>query len=82
MAEVTPPRGVPEGGIWLRDPDDHLVNIRDEAAPAEPVDPPLTLNGPGYAARVAVRGAPERTAGVVAITAGDWAEAFPAASNA
>ena len=64
VAEVTPPRGVPEGGIWLRDPDDHLVNIRDEAAPAEPVDPPLTLNGPGYAARVAVRGAPERTAGV------------------
>ena len=24
------------------------VNVRDEAAPAPPADPPVTLNGPGY----------------------------------
>jgi len=64
VVEVTPPRGAPEGGIWLRDPDDNLVNVRDEAASADPVDSPLTLNGPGYATRVAARGAPARTAGI------------------
>ena len=54
VSEIDPPRGAPEGGIWFRDPDGNLVNVRDEAAPAiPPVDPPLTLNGPGYTPRQA-----------------------------
>src|SRR5439155_1065444 len=31
IREVDPPRGAPEGGFWVRDPDSNLVNIRDEA---------------------------------------------------
>ena len=60
VKEIDPPRGAPEAGIWLRDPDGNLVNIRDEAAPAVPVDTPPALNGPGYAPRQALRGAPTR----------------------
>jgi catechol 2,3-dioxygenase len=60
VREVDPPRGAPEGGVWVRDPDGHLVNVREEAAPPAPADPPLQLNGPGYTPRVARRGAPER----------------------
>ena len=57
---LDPPRGAPEGGIWVRDPDGHLVNIREEPAPQPPADPPPELNGPGYTPRQAVRGAPTR----------------------
>src|SRR5262245_36083042 len=31
VPEVDPPRGAPEGGLWVRDPDGHHVNVRDEA---------------------------------------------------
>ena len=60
VREIDPPRGAPAGGLWIRDPDGHLVNVREEAEPTPPSDPPLALNGPGYTPRLAVRGAPER----------------------
>jgi catechol 2,3-dioxygenase len=59
VREVDPPRDAPDGGIWVRDPDGHLVNVRPEAGQAPPPDPPLALNSPGHAARVASRGYPE-----------------------
>ncbi len=62
--EIDPPRGAPSGGIWVRDPDGNLVNIRNEAAPALPSDPPPAFNGPGYSPRQAVRGAPTRDVSV------------------
>ncbi|MBM4439936.1 MAG: VOC family protein [Candidatus Rokubacteria bacterium] len=57
VKETDPPRGL-EGGIWLRDPDGNLLNVRDEAAPAPPADPPLRLNSPGHAQRLGERGYP------------------------
>jgi len=58
--EVDPPRGASGEGFWFRDPDGNLVNVREESAPGAPTDPRPPLNGPGYAPRQAVRGAPER----------------------
>jgi catechol 2,3-dioxygenase len=63
VAEVDPPRGAPEGGLWFRDPDANLVNVREEKGQVAPADPPLQLNGPGYAPRQAVRGCPPRGEG-------------------
>jgi catechol 2,3-dioxygenase len=60
VREIDPPRDAPEGGIWIRDPDGNLVNIREEAPPAAPTDSPPLLNGPGYAPRQGVRGYPTR----------------------
>jgi len=60
VPEVDPPRGGAGEGFWLRDPDGNFVNVREESAPGAPADPPPPLNGPGYAPRQAVRGAPER----------------------
>src|SRR5262249_14986784 len=55
------PRQAPEGGLWLRDPDGNLLNVREDAAPAPgPAESPTAFNGPGYAPRQAVRGAPAR----------------------
>lgn len=59
VREVDPPPGAPDGGFWLRDPDGNVVNVRDEAGPQPPADPPLRLNSPGHAARIAARGCPE-----------------------
>ena len=59
VARIDPPRGAPEGGLWVRDPDGNVVNVRPEAGEAPPADPPLTLNSPGHVARVAARGCPE-----------------------
>lgn len=56
VQEVDPPRDAPEGGIWVRDADGHLVNVRDEAPVERPADPPLTYNSPGHTPRVAARG--------------------------
>jgi catechol 2,3-dioxygenase-like lactoylglutathione lyase family enzyme len=60
VKELDAPRGAPEGGLWVRDPDGNLVNVREEAAPEPPADPPPALNGPGYTPRQALRGAPTR----------------------
>src|SRR5215472_15048147 len=61
VTEVDPPRQAPEGGLWLRDPDGNLLNVREETAPAPgPAESPTAFNGPGYAPRQAVRGAPPR----------------------
>src|SRR5262245_66299149 len=61
VTELDPPKHAPEGGLWLRDPDGNLLNVREEAPPA-PSSPetPTAFNGPGYAPRQAVRGAPAR----------------------
>jgi catechol 2,3-dioxygenase len=63
VTEVDPPRGAPEEGVWVKDPDGNPVNIQDEAPDPEPGDPPLLLNSPGHAPRQAVRGCPERGQG-------------------
>src|SRR3989304_1954233 len=49
VTEVDPPRGAPEEGIWVKDPDGNLVTTQDEARDPEPGDPPLLLNSPGHA---------------------------------
>src|SRR5213594_3971139 len=59
IREVDSPRGAPEGGFWVRDPDSNLVNIRDEARVVPPPDPPLALNSPGRIAREIRRGCPD-----------------------
>jgi catechol 2,3-dioxygenase-like lactoylglutathione lyase family enzyme len=61
VREVDPPRGAPEGGLWIRDPDGHAVNVRPEAAEAPPADPPAAVNTPGHVLREVVRGCPERS---------------------
>jgi catechol 2,3-dioxygenase-like lactoylglutathione lyase family enzyme len=59
VREVDPPRGAPDGGFWLRDPDGNLVTVRDEARVLPPPDPPLALNSPGHVAREVRRGCPD-----------------------
>jgi hypothetical protein len=59
VREIDPPRGAPDGGFWVRDPDGHAINVRPEERPLPPADPPLTLNSPGHIERVGVRGCPE-----------------------
>lgn len=59
VREVDPPRGAPEGGLWFRDPDGNLVNVRPETGETPPADPPLRVNSPGHVARVAERGCPD-----------------------
>jgi catechol 2,3-dioxygenase-like lactoylglutathione lyase family enzyme len=61
VREVDPPRGAPDGGFWIRDPDGHAVNIRPEAAEAPSVDPAPAVNTPGRIMRQVVRGCPERS---------------------
>ena len=46
VAQIDPPRGAPEGGVWVRDPDGNVVNVRPEAGETPPADPPLALNSP------------------------------------
>lgn len=60
VREIDPPRGAPDGGLWIRDPDGNLVNVRDERLPVPPPEPPLTLNSPGHTPRQAARGCPDR----------------------
>jgi catechol 2,3-dioxygenase len=60
VPEMDAPRGAPEGGIWVRDPDGNAVNVRDETLPEIPADPPVRLNGPGYVQREVTRGYPPR----------------------
>jgi catechol 2,3-dioxygenase len=60
VAEVDPPKHAPGGGLWLRDPDGNLLNVREEAPATVAVEAPAAFNGPGYAPRQAARGAPGR----------------------
>src|SRR5215510_2271178 len=59
VREVDPPRGAPDGGFWVRDPDNNCVNVRNEERVLPPPDPPLTLNSPGHTTREARRGCPD-----------------------
>jgi catechol 2,3-dioxygenase-like lactoylglutathione lyase family enzyme len=57
---LEPPRGAPAGGIWFRDPDGVLVNLR-VADPAPQTRPAVELNNPGEQYhRLGRRGAPNR----------------------
>jgi catechol 2,3-dioxygenase-like lactoylglutathione lyase family enzyme len=58
VPEIDPPKEAPQAGIWLRDPDGNLVNVRAEATVASAVEPPLSYNGPGCAPRMGARGLP------------------------
>jgi catechol 2,3-dioxygenase-like lactoylglutathione lyase family enzyme len=55
VPEADPPKDAPEGGIWVRDPDGHLLNVRDEEPAASPPDPPLAYNNPGNPVRIGKR---------------------------
>ena len=61
VREINPPRGAPEGGLWIRDPDGHHLNVRKEGSEEPPADPPLAMNSPGHILREVVRGCPEQT---------------------
>ena len=78
IREVDVPRGAPEGGFWLRDPDGNLLNVRNEGRVLPPADPPLQLNSPGHIGREIRRGCPDagqgatpRRLGHVLLFAGD-----------
>ena len=58
IPEIDPPPEAPPVGIWLRDPDGNLINIRQEAPTAIAAEPPLAYNGPGNATRLGARGLP------------------------
>jgi catechol 2,3-dioxygenase-like lactoylglutathione lyase family enzyme len=58
VREVDPPRGAPDGGVWVQDPDGNLVNVREEMPAPPPADPPLRVNSPGHIGRQVDRGAP------------------------
>jgi catechol 2,3-dioxygenase len=64
VREVDPPKGAPDGGFWIRDPDGHPVNVRPEGSQDPPPDPPLATNSPGHIQRQVVRGSPDRHAKV------------------
>ena len=51
VAEIDPPKDAPQVGIWFRDPDGNLVNVRQEAKPAIPPEPPRAYNVPGNPTR-------------------------------
>src|SRR5262245_58696692 len=38
---IDPPRGAPQGGLWMRDPDGNIVNVRPDPGEVPPADPPL-----------------------------------------
>jgi catechol 2,3-dioxygenase-like lactoylglutathione lyase family enzyme len=61
VREVDPPRGAPDGGLWVRDPDGHYVNVCTEASQEPPPDPPLAVNTPGHILREVERGCPARS---------------------
>jgi len=78
VREVDAPRGAPEGGFWLRDPDGNAVNVRNEGRVLPPGDPPLAINSPGHIGREVRRACPEagqgarpRRLGHVLLFAGD-----------
>ncbi len=58
VPEIDAPKNVPEIGIWLRDPDGNLVNIRQEERKTIPPEPAAKYNGPGNVNRVGLRGMP------------------------
>ncbi len=57
VREVDPPAGAIDGGMWIRDPDGNLLNIRDEGPLTPPADAPLALNSPLVIPRVRQCGA-------------------------
>src|ERR1041384_7548256 len=58
VSEIDPPQRGPEGGIWIRDPDGNVLNIRNESAENRPVDVQLATNAPGRVLRRGARGCP------------------------
>ena len=58
IPEIDPPKDAPDAGIWLRDPDGNLINIRREAPRSLAAEASLPYNGPGNATRKGARGMP------------------------
>jgi catechol 2,3-dioxygenase-like lactoylglutathione lyase family enzyme len=54
VALEDPPEGA-DGGLWFRDPDGNLVNVRSELPTDLPVEAASPFNGPGSRPRVGVR---------------------------
>lgn len=65
VALVGSPPGGPRDGLWLRDPDGTLVNVRSEGLPTPPADPPLSINSPGNPIRIGRRAIEPDTRGKV-----------------
>jgi catechol 2,3-dioxygenase-like lactoylglutathione lyase family enzyme len=60
IPEIEPPEAAPQVGIWFRDPDENLVNVRQEEPKALPAEPPILYNWPGNPGRAAAsRNVPE-----------------------
>jgi catechol 2,3-dioxygenase-like lactoylglutathione lyase family enzyme len=47
VQELDPPKGAEAPGLWFRDPDGNLVNVRQEEPRTTPEEPPILYNGPG-----------------------------------
>jgi catechol 2,3-dioxygenase-like lactoylglutathione lyase family enzyme len=58
VPEIEPPKEAPQTGIWLRDPDGNLINVRAEARATVAAEPEAHYNGPGHATRLGARGLP------------------------
>jgi catechol 2,3-dioxygenase-like lactoylglutathione lyase family enzyme len=58
IPEIDPSEEAPQVGIWLRDPDGNLINIRQEEPRPIAAEPALAYNGPGFAPRQGARGLP------------------------
>lgn len=56
---VDPPREAGGDGLWFRDPDGLLVNLRAAADVPVKSDPDVLVNAPGHAKRLNARGCPE-----------------------
>ena len=55
VREIDPPADDAGGGIWFRDLDGNLVNVREESMLAIPSEPAVQFNGPGNPQRISVR---------------------------
>jgi catechol 2,3-dioxygenase-like lactoylglutathione lyase family enzyme len=51
VPEIDPPKDAPQVGVWFRDPDGNLINVRQEAKPVIPPEPPRAYNVPGNPTR-------------------------------
>ena len=59
VAEIDAPHNAFGGGLWLKDPDGHAINVRPERAKPWRTAPGFVINSPGHYDRTG-RGAPKR----------------------
>lgn len=60
LDEIDAPHNAFGGGLWLRDPDGHPINVRPERAKPWRTAPAFAINSPGHYRRIGQRGAPQR----------------------